>query len=430
MRAVFLTSVLALSLSGCAYYPDLYSIDTSQLRAKACAGAAFVDPMSSRKFNENCTGTSEASENTQPPIRVEYETEETRTTRRTAQSGETSDEVEETEWVKTTNTPIPFETYDSVLARANPLTPLEMAIVQASWLQDKYEVNYREVSKIRDILELPVLVAAGAAGLVLVDGGFFDEGNETRRAAEIAVIAGTFEAGKGALNSPNMAEYYVRGHGALNCAIAWGMPFTTAGNSPEHTAFNTAVREQGEAINILERLFAVVSIDDPNSNQASNDAARKVLESARQVARTTLKSARTSRNTALAELAAFNGATTAFQLEVSQIRTSANYGNITNSFNQQPESPPDSSDNKDGLEQAGDGQLSLLDVAAGQSGVDLDTLAAGSITHADLAALTGALAEILLNRTSDLSGYSPGYSTAISNLNGCSGNVAIPSAAS
>lgn len=431
-----LTVVLAFSASSCAYYPDLYSIDTSQLRARACASDAILDPVSSKKFNESCTGTSESSSQNKSPISVEYETEETRTTQRTVPSGEASDKVEETEWVETKRTPIPFETYESVVARTSRLTPLEMAIVKASWLQDKYEQGYRDVSKIRDILEVPVIVAAGAAGLVAVDGGFFEKGNQTSRLAEIGVIGLTYSAGKDALTSPNMAEYYIRGHGALNCAIAIGMPFTTAGNSHSHSAFNFAVKEQRNAIVLIEKLFAVVSIDDPDSDQASNEAAKKVLESARQLARTTLVAARTARNGALGELAAFNGATTMFQLEVSeisvlvaskgQVRTAADYTTISGGFNQTAEAPPEAPSDKGVGMLVGDTEFDLLKQAAATSGVDLGDLRAGTISHADLAALTGALVEILLSRTSDLTGYSPGYVAAITKLGACSGNVALP----
>jgi hypothetical protein len=305
----------------------------------------------------------------------------------------------------------------------NDLNHLERSIVEASRLQEQYEARYKEVSKIRDLLQLPILVAAGTTGLILIDGGEFAEGSTTTRAAEIGVIAATFAAGRNALTSPEMAGFYINGHSALNCAIAYGLNFNSVSSSQPYTVFANALRDQAVKMAVLNDLLEETS---------TGDTGKETLEAARKLGSTTLASAREIRKGALAQLVAVDRAALEFDLEASEIsilvaskgqtRTAADYDTITAAF-QNPANAGDTS----GGEAAG------VTVTPGETDLERDKLESlvdlpealngGGYTHAQLAQLIAAEVERLLSANTLVEGTSPDYLALLTKMKACSAIV-------
>ena len=378
MKKLALLSLASAMVGGCAYYPDLYSVDTT----------AITDAARDR------------SQQSSPGRAVGV-----KISRQAVVPSKAGAEESEVQSEQGDDTPI------------LNLTSFERAIRDVSALQEKYETGYKDVRKMRDILQLPILVAAGASGLVLVDGGVFEKGDQTQRAAEISVIAATFAAGRSALTSPEMALYYIKGHGALNCVLAYGMNFARAPGSRAYESLVAALRSQSVDIKLLEDLLSTVPSDADGA---------ETLKAARAVASTTLASARTARTAALGHLGAVNQAEIQFNLEASeismlvasagQVRTIADFGTITAGFNQ-----PATTETVSDAAVTADTEAGADEVASGkrlleeQEGID-----DSNTSPAALAQLIAAQSERLLSSTSTLTGSSPPYTGSLTEMRACS----------
>ncbi len=180
-------------------------------------------------------------------------------------------------------------------------------ILQTAYnLQRTYEGNYKKSAKADQIGQLPLIGLGAAAAFVL----FNNNTNAASEAGKIGIAAGTYSAARGLFTGTGLADFYLKGHGALTCVLQEGILFSGASAANRRNVLSARLQSVADAIGQLE-LDAAKEVK-PVSNPALVDATRKL-------AAETVEAARTVEQASLIDSAAFDTGASVFMGAVSSI---------------------------------------------------------------------------------------------------------------
>lgn len=293
-------------------------------------------------------------------------------------------------------------------------------LLQAVKLSCVYESNYRKAGKIEDFSRIPLIAAAGAAGLILIDDG----SSAGKDAARVGVGGLVYESTVNAIVPKGISSTYIQGQSALTCVLGNGLVFASSGSNERHKIFEASLNEHNRLTNIMPFVLTIVTTDDPKN--PPSDEAKSMLAAARELAGEALTAANTIRSSALTELGAYQGKEGAFHLAISGISSAvASRGRERPSFDfatfQATIAKQVPAEAADALANAakGAGDFSSLKQAVDHQ---VNT-GAGGLTTEQLTRLTLFVTYQLLQKSTELQGVTPRYSKAIDEVGKCADRI-------